>query len=149
MAPIVQSVEIARRPEEVFAYLSDFSNATEWQENLISADVEGEGPLGVGSRIRMVRRIGRSERPMTNEVIEHNPPKSFAFRGIDGPVRAKGRGTVEPVGDGTRSRFTMELDFDGHGIGKLLVPLMVKRQARTDVARSQARLKERLESGTA
>ena len=149
MAPIVHSVEIARRPEEVFAYLSDFSNATEWQENLISADVEGEGPMGVGSRVRTVRRIGRTERTMTNEVVEHTPPRSFGFRGIDGPVRATGRGTVEPVGDGTRSRFTMELDFEGHGIGKLLVPLVVRRQADRDVARSQARLKERLESGTA
>ncbi len=85
---------------------------------------------------------------MTNEVTDHNPPRSFGFRGIDGPIRAIGKGTVEPVGDGTRSRFTMELDFEGHGIGKLLVPLVVRRQARSDMAKSQERLKARLESGT-
>jgi uncharacterized membrane protein len=148
VAPIVQSIEIARSPDDVFAYVSDFSRATEWQENLVSANVEGEGPLAVGSRIRMTRRIGKTERTMTNEVTEHNPPRSWAFRGIDGPVRAKGQGTIEPVGEGTRSRFTMQLDFEGHGIGKLLVPLVVRRQARSDVAKSQARLKERLESGS-
>lgn len=148
MAPIVQSVEISRSAEEVFGFLTDFSQSTEWQENLVSAHLEGNDPLRVGSHVKMTRRIGRSERKMTNEVTEHNPPRSFSFRGIDGPIRAIGKGTVEPVGDGTRSRFTMELDFEGHGIGKLLVPLVVRRQARSDMAKSQDRLKARLESGT-
>lgn len=148
MAPIVHSVEISRSPEDVFAYLTDFSNATEWQENLVSANVEGPGPFGVGSRVKMTRRIGRAERKMTTEVTEHNPPRSFAFRGIDGPIRPIGKGTVEPVGEG-RSRFTMELDFEGHGIGKLLVPLVVRRQASGDMPKSQQRLKARLESGGA
>jgi uncharacterized protein YndB with AHSA1/START domain len=149
MAPIVNSIEISRSPEDVFAYLTDFSHSTEWQENLISATVEGDRPVGVGSHVRMTRRIGKSERTMTNEVTEHDPPRSFAFRGIDGPVRAKGTGTVEPVGDGTRSRITFELDFEGHGIGKLLVPLVVRKQAQRDVVKSYANLKERLESGGA
>jgi uncharacterized protein YndB with AHSA1/START domain len=147
VAPIVESIEISRSPEDVFAYLTDFSHATEWQEGLISASVEGEGPVAVGSRVRMTRRVGNSEREMTSEVTEHNPPRSFAFQGIDGPVRAKGRGTIEPVGDGTSSLYTFELDFEGHGIGKLLVPLVVRRQARSDVVKSQANLKERLETG--
>lgn len=149
MAPIVHSVEISRSPEEVFAYLTDFSRSSEWQENLVSANLEGGDPLGVGSQVKMTRRIGRSERKMTNEVTEHNPPRSFGFRGIDGPIRAIGKGTVEPVGDGARSRFTMELDFEGRGIGKLLVPLVVRRQARSDMTKSQERLKARLESGAA
>ena len=52
-----------------------------------------------------------------------------AFRGIDGPIRPIGKGRVEPVGDGERSRFTFEIDFEEKGFGKLLVPL-VRRQAR-------------------
>lgn len=148
MAPIVHSVEISRSPEDVFAYLTDYSHATEWQEGLVSANVEGQGPFGVGSRVKMARRIGRGERTMTTEVTEHDPPRNFGFRGIDGPVRPIGKGTVEPVGEG-RSRFTAELDFEGHGIGKVLVPLVVRRQASGDMAKSQERLKARLESAGA
>ena len=33
---------------------------------------------------------------------------------------------------GGRSRFTAELDFEGRGIGKLVVPLVVRRQAARD-----------------
>ena len=37
MAPIVNSVEISRSPEDVFAYVTDLSRFTEWQEQVVSA----------------------------------------------------------------------------------------------------------------
>ena len=67
--------------------------------------------------------MGSREQEITYEVTEHDPPRRLAFRGIDGPVRVVGRGTVEPVGDGSSSRVPIELDFAGHGFGKLLAPL--------------------------
>ena len=145
MAPIARSAKFSRSPEDVFAYVMDFSRAPEWQENLVREELEGQDPLKVGSRFRMTRRIGRGERTMTSELTEYDPPRSFGFRGIDGPIRAMGKGTVEPAGEGG-SRFTMELDFEGHGIGKLLVPLVVRRQAAGDLARSMEKLKALLES---
>jgi hypothetical protein len=41
---------------------------------------------------------------------------------------------------------TIELDFEGHGIGKLLVPLVVRRQARAEMPTNMRSLKERLEA---
>lgn len=32
MAPITASIEIARRPDDVFAYLDDLARHGEWQE---------------------------------------------------------------------------------------------------------------------
>ena len=58
-------------------------------------------------------------------------------------------GTVEPLDGGARSRVTISLDFEGHGIGKLLVPLVVRRQAQKEMPKNQQNLKERLESGGA
>jgi hypothetical protein len=84
---------------------------------------------------------------MTMEMTELNPPRSWAVRGIDGPVRGIVNGTVEPLDDGARSRVTIELDFEGHGLGKLLVPLVVRRQAQQEMPRNLQNLKERLESG--
>jgi uncharacterized protein YndB with AHSA1/START domain len=149
MAAIVESIEISRRPEDVYAYVTDPSRFTEWQESVVSAHLEGGGPPALGSRVTQTRRIGRAERTMTMEVTEHSPPRLWAFRGIDGPVRAVGKGTIEPLEDGARSRLTIELDFEGNGIGKLLVPLLVRRQARRELPRNQQKLKERLESGAA
>jgi hypothetical protein len=47
--------------------------------------------------------------------------------------------------NGRRSRVTIELDFDGHGVGKLLVPLVVRREARKEMPANLLALKERLE----
>ena len=145
MTAIKESIEISRRPEDVFAYIDDLARHGEWQESIVSSHVDTDGPTRVGSRATEVRRMGSREQTMTYEVIEHDPPRVFAFRGTDGPVRVIGRGTVEPVGDGSSSRVTIELDFAGHGFGKLLAPL-AGSQARKQVPKDQQRLKERLES---
>ena len=145
MAPITNSVEIARSPEQVFAYVTDPSRLTEWQESAVSSRLEGGDAPAVGSRVVVVRRVGRRERTMTVELAELNPPTSWAVRGVDGPVRGNVKGTVEPLDDGARSRVTIELDFEGHGIGKLLVPLVVRRQAQKEMPKNLQNLKERLE----
>jgi hypothetical protein len=54
--------------------------------------------------------------------------------------------TVGPLDEGRPSRVTIELDFEGHGIGRLLVPLAVRRQARKEMPANLRRLKERLEA---
>jgi uncharacterized protein YndB with AHSA1/START domain len=147
MAPIVSSIEIARPPEAVFAYLMDPSRQAEWQESLVSARAEGPGPPTVGSKLITTRKVGRGERTMTMELTEISEPRSWAARGIDGPIRAIVNGAVEPLDDGARSRVTIELDFEGHGIGKLLVPLVVRRQAQRELPRDMGNLKQRLEGG--
>jgi len=145
MAPIVTGIDIARPPEEVFAYVTDPSRFGEWQAGVVSGRTEGDGAPAVGTRCEMTRRIGGSQRTTTSEITEISPPGTWAIRGIDGPIRAKVRVTVDPRGDGEQSRVTISLDFSGHGIGKMLLPMVV-RQARKEAPRSCQKLKQRLES---
>jgi uncharacterized protein YndB with AHSA1/START domain len=147
VAPIVSSIEIARPPEEVFSYVTDPSRLAEWQESVVSTRIEGSGPPGVGSRAVVTRRIGRGERAMTSEMTELNPSRSWGVRGVDGPVRGDVKGTIDPLDDSARSRVTIELDLQGHGLGKLLVPLVVRRQAQKEMPTNLRNLTERLESG--
>ncbi|MGH3109906.1 MAG: SRPBCC family protein [Gaiellaceae bacterium] len=149
MAPIVHSVEIDRGPDDVFAYVTDPSRFTEWQDAVVSARLHDDGPPRVGSKLAMTRRIGRREQSMTSELTEYDPPRSYAFRVLDGPVRAMGKGAFDALDGGERTRFTFELDFEGHGIGKLLVPLVVRRQAKKELEESHDNLKRRLESSAA
>jgi hypothetical protein len=64
------------------------------------------------------------------------------------PIRGDVDGTVEPVGDGDRSRATISLDLKGYGIGKVLLPLFVRREAHAEMPKNMERLKQNLESGT-
>ena len=143
---ITDSIEIARRPEEVFAYIDQLDKHGEWQGAIISTKVETEGPTRVGSRAVDTRKVPGGPRDVAYEITEHDPPRKASFRGLGGPVRPVGTVTVEPVGDGSSSRVTLELDLQGHGLGKLIAPL-ARRDARKQVPQDQARLKERLESG--
>jgi len=146
VAPITETIEINRRPEEVFAYLDDVERHGEWQEQIVAVQPEGDQPMGVGKRVRETRRVPGGDRTMTYEVTEHDPPRQSSFCVLDGPIRAVGTISVEPVGDGSRSRLTFTLDFQGHGLGgKLLLPV-AKIQARKQIPKDQARMKELLES---
>jgi uncharacterized protein YndB with AHSA1/START domain len=143
MSPIVSTVDIARAPDEVFAYATDPTRFPEWQADVVRVDPV-TGPLSVvGARFTTTRRIGRAERTMTQELTEITPPRTWSARGVDGPIRPSATITVEPHGDDS-SRVTFTLDFDGHGIGVALVPL-VRRQAAKGAPVSYRKLKERLE----
>jgi uncharacterized protein YndB with AHSA1/START domain len=146
VAPISESIEINRSPEDVFAYLDDVKRHGEWQEQIVDVRPEGDQPMGVGKRVRETRRVPGGDRSMTYEITEHDPPRQSSFRVLDGPIRAVGTVSVEPIGDGSRSRLTFTLDFQGHGLGgKVLLPL-AKSQARKQIPRDQAKMKELLES---
>ena len=47
MAPIVDSIEINRSPEDVFAYFADLGQHGEWQEQIVSVHVDTDGPTRV------------------------------------------------------------------------------------------------------
>jgi uncharacterized protein YndB with AHSA1/START domain len=144
MRAIVESIEISRRPEDVFSYATDFAHFPEWQGGVLSARPEGDAPPGLGSRAVVTRRIGPRELPRTEEITELNPPRSWAVRGAGGPLTAIAKGTIEPLDGGERSRVTIAIEFEGHGIGKILVPL-VSRQARKQLPRNEQKLREILE----
>jgi uncharacterized protein YndB with AHSA1/START domain len=145
MTAIVHSADIARAPEDVFAYATDFSRYPDWQGNVVSVRPEGDASPAIGARAVVTRRVGPREVTGPEEITELSPPTTWSVRGTGGPVIATARGTVEPMGDPARARVTISLEFEGHGIGRLLVPLVVRRQARRQLPRNLQKLKEVLE----
>jgi uncharacterized protein YndB with AHSA1/START domain len=147
MSPIVSHIEIARPPDEVFAYITDPSRFHEWQHDVVRVDIQGDGVPGMGSRFITTRRLGGAERAMTQEITELTAPRRWVARGVDGAVRPSADVTVEPLEGGTRSRVTIALEFEGHGFGKLLPLDVIRRMAAKGGAKSYQNLKERLEQG--
>jgi uncharacterized protein YndB with AHSA1/START domain len=146
MAAITESIEISRCPEDVFSYVTDFSHFPQWQGNVVSARQEGDAPLTVGSRAAVTRRVGPRKLMTTEEVADLNPPLTWEVRGVGNiPVIAIAQGTVTPLDGSRRSLVTITLEFEGRGIGKLLVPILIRRQARKQLPRNQQKLKELLE----
>ena len=149
MPPIVASTEIGRPAAEVFAYATDPARFSEWQKGVVDGHMDGpadgtQAPA-VGAKCVTTRRIGGANRPSTSELMQIDPPKTWSVRGIDGPIRAAVDVLVEPV-TVSPSRLTISVNFTGHGIGKVLVPLVVRRQARKEMPDNLAALKRRMEA---
>jgi uncharacterized protein YndB with AHSA1/START domain len=144
MAPITVSIDVDRSAEEVFAYATDPSRFREWQKGVVSGHMESSGTTQVGDHCVSTRRIGWADRPSTSTVTRIDPPHHWSVRGVDGPIRAMVDVTVEPRSD-TSAQLTVALDFEGHGIGRLLVALLVRRDAQREMPVNVATLKRRLE----
>src|SRR5512132_2986397 len=107
MPPIVSHIQIARPPDQVYAYVTDPSRFPEWQHDVVRVRIQGGRPPSVGSRFITTRRIGPAEQTMTQEITELSPPRRWAARGVDGPIRPSADVTVESLEGGTRSRVTI------------------------------------------
>ena len=145
MATVVATTEISRRPEEVFAYLTDPSNLPDWQESVVRVEGHSGGPVVATKTLHVTRHVGPRDMKMAVEIGNIDPPRSWTVRGLDGPVRGDVNGQVEPLDDGARSRVTIEVNLHGHGIGKVIVPLVARRQVQKEMPLNMQRLKERLE----
>jgi uncharacterized protein YndB with AHSA1/START domain len=120
---------IERPAHEVFAYATDPGRLATWQTNTVSSELEGAGPMGVGSRLREVHRgPGGKEFPSLVEVAEYEPGRVFALRVLEGtPVHA--RMTFEPDGAATRLRFRAHGGLTGPmRLAEPLVGRMLRRQ---------------------
>ena len=144
---IKHSIEIDRPAGEVFTYLDQVDRHNEWQGQLVSTTIETDGPTRVGTRVVERRNIPGGTRDLSYETTEHDPPRKISFRGTAGPVRPIGTYTVDPTGESS-SRMNVELDLEGHGIGKLFA-ILARRQAAKEVPVDQEKFKEMLESGAA
>jgi uncharacterized protein YndB with AHSA1/START domain len=136
--------DIARPVPEVFAYVTDPEKLPSWQTNTVSAEQEGDGPLGLGTRIREVHRgPGGKEMASLVEVSEFERDRAFALKIVEGPMPIDAHISFAPIDTGTRMAFAAS----GKSGGPLrflqpLLRLALKRQ----FASHCANLKRVLES---
>jgi uncharacterized protein YndB with AHSA1/START domain len=122
--------EIERPVGEVFAYITDPTKLATWQTNTVSVVVEGDGPLGLGTRLREVHRApGGKQLASLVEVSEYEPDNRFALRMLEGALPIHARITFEPTDHGTR--VTLAAHGKATGPMRLAQPLLslsLKRQ---------------------
>jgi carbon monoxide dehydrogenase subunit G len=134
MPSLERSVHIARPPELVWDFLSDFTTTEQWDPpTRETVRVEGDGGLGTVYRNRS-RLLGQDAR-VTYTVVDHDPPQVLRLRGDAGRVQFLDTIEVEPVDGGTRVRYTVEYRL--HGLARLAAPLFGRtmRKVADDAAR--------------
>ena len=132
------TIEIARTPEEVFAYLTDVANLTAWQSGVHAAEIVGGGEPHAGAQIAESRQLLGRDVHTTLEIAEYEPPRLFTVRALDGPVRFTVRHELEPADEGTRLTVVGEGDaglLPGFAAG--IMARRVEKEFRRDFERLQ------------
>jgi len=127
------TIEIARKPAEVFSYLTDVSNLPAWQGGVKSATLRD-------GRVEESRSLLGRELHTTLEIVEQDEPRVFTLRALDSPVPFTVRHELEPADGGTRLTVTAEGGVPGFAAG------LLARGAEKQFRKDFERLKKILES---
>ena len=137
------TIEIGRPVEEVFAYLGEPKNDPEWHSDIEVKEMTSEGPMGVGSKGRMVDNyFGRDESVW--EVMEWNPNQPAVIKVESDNAIGEAEWRTEPTNGGTRLTYRVSAG-PKNPFFKLLIPLMIMI-VRPKVKKAYQKLKEILES---
>jgi carbon monoxide dehydrogenase subunit G len=120
------TIEIARTPEDVFAYLTDVSNLPAWQAGVKSA-IRRDG------RIEESRSLLGRELHTELEIVEEEQPRLFTLRALNSPVPFTVRHELEPADGGTKLTVIAEGEVPGFAAG--LMRRRAERQFRKDFER--------------
>ncbi len=141
MAPIETSVVIRREQADVFAYLTDLSNAKEWSYGLV--DVSYKGPLRQGATGADTRKMGRKEIVMPWRVTDFDPPNRVVVE-FSSPFPIVAAFSFRPTQGGTE--VTCATELRPRGMWRLMAPFMRREVRKTDGEQFQ-KLKAILEGG--
>jgi hypothetical protein len=144
MAHYNASLDTTRSPEEMFAYLSDFSTTAEWDPGVVEAKRLGGAPVREGTEFRLVAVFLGRKTPLTYRIVEYDPPSAVTFRSESSTVVSLDRIIFEPSDGGTRIVYDADLALKG--AFKLADPLL-RVAFRRIGARALAGLRRTLEEG--
>jgi uncharacterized membrane protein len=145
MLTVEKSIVIGRPAEDVFAYVSDQTNAPRWQRGLLEVRRTSDGPIGVGTRHTFVRTFMGRRMEGSNEYTRWEPNKLVAFEATSGAVGLEASYIVEPIGT-DRARLTSRLEMRAPGLLRVAEPL-VSATLRRDINANLSTLKSLLEAG--
>ncbi|MCA4132466.1 SRPBCC family protein [Arthrobacter sp. M4] len=133
-----ESIVIPVPPEEVFDYLNDPTHLPEYDATVLTSELQGDGPVQVGSRFKGKSKILGRTFDWVVEVTEDERPTKQAIKSVEGKIDFTGTFTMTPETGGTRLEYRLE---SGAGLGGVfgriadaLVNKAYARQVRANLA---------------
>ena len=140
-AVLQNGVDLARRPEEVFDYLSDLRSEKQWNPKMQLVEAITDGPPRVGSKFRAKWQGS----PVTIvEYTSYERPEAWGTTAPSKSFTVDFSGTVTPTATG--SRLDVRLEVIPHGPARLLLPLIRLWMQRQELDNMRF-IKEQLEMG--
>ena len=135
------AVVVPGTPNEVFAYLADFTRHAEWSPTPLRVEPQTEGPIRPGSRYRGVGETRGDEIVSEVEVTEVDPPRRLSFVATSPSTTFRHELTLTPEGDGTRVERRLTL-LKTKPLLRLIWPLVAGRVIWPSTVAAMERLRE-------
>lgn len=141
-----RNIFINRPQQEVWNFVSNPANNTQWKRGAISADWTSESPPSVGSILRESAKFMGRTMEGTSEIIAWDPPNEDGQKKVGKDWSAEVTMKLEPKENGTQ--LTILSQHEMRGFMKIM-ERMVGRQGEKEWASVLDTLKVLLESGQA
>ena len=122
MIHIRGDIVIDRRVEDVFDYVADECNEPTYNAQMRLAEKISDGPIGVGTQYRAEVVSGGRPVSMVIEFTEYERPRRLASKTTMSAMDISYTLTFEPVREGTRMRWSGEIE--PRGMLRLISPLV-------------------------
>jgi carbon monoxide dehydrogenase subunit G len=143
-----QSISISAPRQVVWDYLTDPGNYLDFIDGLTRWESENNGDrIELGSRFRMLLRVGSAEVGGLIEIVEWDPPGDFAWSSVTG-VDQRGRWRVRELSPrSTRVTFRFHYGVAGSGVAGLIADRVAAWPLRRRFRRSLENVRRAIEVG--
>lgn len=141
-----ESIVISAPPKLVWDHISEASNYLHFMSGVTRWEVEGdERELTLGTRVRMLIRVGSAEVGGLIEIVEWQPERELAWSSVMG-VDQRGRWRLREMPDGrTRVELRYAYGVAGAGIPGWIAELVASPSLGSNLRKSLTQLKRSVE----
>jgi uncharacterized protein YndB with AHSA1/START domain len=125
--PVKRTLVVNVPASQIYAYLVDFENATEWDAGTVRC-TRASGDGSVGTTYTNVSKFLGRETQLTYIVTALETDRLIAWTGENTSVISDDKITLTPSGTGTEVTYVAEFTFKGRAryVGPLLKPALDK-----------------------
>jgi uncharacterized membrane protein len=145
VAKLTKSIEIEASPEKVFAFMLDMEKMNEIMKGDQKGEITSDGPVGVGTTLHMVAKVGGSQQESDMEVTEFEKNKKISTRNVGGSKMQVSH-ILEPTAKGTKLTITYDYELPYSILGKIVDKLMLSRAIEKSTEKELSGIKNALEA---
>jgi uncharacterized membrane protein len=140
-----ESVVISAPAQDIWDYLSDPENYLRFMSGVTRWETAGDVPSGLGSRYRMLIRVGAAEVGGLIEFVEWTEPRDMAWTSVTG-VDQRGRWRLRELDNGrTRVELRYAYGVAGSGIPGWIAEMVAAPTLGRHLRRTLHQLKRQIE----
>ena len=142
---VSESIEVSAPPQAVWDYLAEPENYLRFMSGVTRWEVQGEQRSGLGSRVRMLIRVGAAELGGLIEWVEFSEPRDMAWSSVTG-IDQRGRWRLRELPDDrTKVELRYAYGVAGSGIFGWVAEMVASPTLRRHLRRTLQQLKRQLE----